>query len=179
MRFGRKAAFKSLALQKRSTGSPRPGNHFVHKGDTLFEIDPEDFRIALDQAQAQRDSCALDYARANASRQTRLAEQGWTSTDVRQQTTSAQRQSEAVVASDMLAIAKRQLDLSRTVIRSPVNGYVTNLLVQLGDYVNVGQKVISVIDTDSYWVDGDFEESSTSPIVFDPRAKLTITRARG
>jgi multidrug resistance efflux pump len=37
---------------------------------------------------------------------------------------------------------------------SPVNGYVTNLLAQLGDYATVGQKLISLVDTDSFWVDG-------------------------
>src|ERR1700719_2819179 len=111
-------------------------NQFVHKGDTLFEIDPADYRIALEQAQAQaqRDGAALDYARANQNRQTRLAKEGWTSTDIYQQTTSTMHQSEGVVALDKAAIAKAQLDLSRTVIHSPVNGHVTNLLAQLGDY---------------------------------------------
>jgi len=35
---------------------------------------------------------------------------------------------------------------------------VTNLLAQLGDYANVGQNIISVVDADSFWVDGYFEE---------------------
>ena len=45
-------------------------DQFVHKGDDLFEIDPADYRIALEQAQAQaeRDGAALDYARANEDR---------------------------------------------------------------------------------------------------------------
>jgi multidrug resistance efflux pump len=141
-------------------------NQFVHKGDTLFEIDPADYRIALDQAQAQaqRDGAALDYARENQSRQSRLAHEGWASTEVYQQTTSTLHQSEGIVALDKAAIAKAQLDLSRTVIRSPVNGYVTNLLAQLGDYASVGQKLISVVDTDSFWIDGYFEETSLGRI---------------
>src|SRR6202043_3392271 len=127
---------------------PAGDNHLVHKGDVLFEIEPADYRIALEQAQAQaqRDGAALDYARANQDRQTRLAKEGWASTDVYQQTTSTMHQSEGVVALDKAAIAKAQLDLSRTVIRSPVNGYVTNLLAQLGDYATIGQKLISVVD---------------------------------
>jgi multidrug resistance efflux pump len=141
-------------------------NQFVHKGDTLFEIDPADYRIALDQAQAQaqRDGAALDYARENQNRQSHLATEGWASTEVYQQTTSSLRQSEGIVALDKAAIAKAQLDLSRTVIRSPVDGYVTNLLAQLGDYATVGQKLISVVDTDSFWVDGYFEETSLGKI---------------
>jgi multidrug resistance efflux pump len=141
-------------------------NQFVHKGDVLFEIDPADYRIALEQAQAQaeRDGAALDYARTNENRQARLAKEGWASTEVYQQTTSTLHQSEGVVALDKAAIAKAQLDLSRTVIRSPVNGYVTNLLAQLGDYATVGQKLISVVDTDSFWVDGYFEETNLGRI---------------
>src|ERR1700732_4687708 len=59
---------------------PVADNQFVHKGDARFEIDPADYRIALEQAQAQtqRDGAALDYARANESRAATLAKQGWT-----------------------------------------------------------------------------------------------------
>src|SRR6202171_1775766 len=145
---------------------PVADNQFVHKGDVLFEIDPADYRIALEsaQAQAQRDGAALDYARANENRKASLAKEGWASTDIYQQTTSTLHQSEGIVALDKTAIAKAQLDLSRTVIRSPVNGYVTNLLAQLGDYATVGQKLISLVDTDSFWVDGYFEETSIGRI---------------
>jgi multidrug resistance efflux pump len=141
-------------------------NQFVHKGDDLFEIDPADYRIALEQAQAQaqRDGATLDYARENQDRQSRLAHEGWASTEVYQETTSTLHQSEGIVALDKAAIAKAQLDLSRTTIRSPVNGYVTNLLAQLGDYATVGQKLISIVDSDSFWVDGYFEETSVGRI---------------
>src|SRR5882757_5873617 len=61
---------------------PVADNQFVHKGDELFEIDPADYRIALDQAQAQaqRDAAALDYARANEARNSHGTKQGWAST---------------------------------------------------------------------------------------------------
>ncbi len=49
-------------------------------------------------------------------------------------------------------------------IRSPVNGYVTNLLAQLGDYAAVGQKLIALVDTDSFWIVGYFEETSLGRI---------------
>jgi multidrug resistance efflux pump len=141
-------------------------NQFVHKGDDLFEIDPADYRIALEQAeaQAQRDSAALDYARANENRKASLAKEGWASTDIYQQTISTLHQSEGIVALDKAAVAKAQLDLRRTVIRSPVNGYVTNLLARLGDYATVGQRLISVVDAGSFWVDGYFEETSLGRI---------------
>jgi multidrug resistance efflux pump len=141
-------------------------NQFVHKGDALFEIDPADYRIALERAQAsaQRDEASVDYARKNEKRKAALAQEGWASTDLYQQTSSSLGQSEAVVALDKAAIAKAQLDLSRTIVRSPVSGYVTNLLVQLGDYATVSQKVVSVVDADSFWIDGYFEETALGRI---------------
>jgi multidrug resistance efflux pump len=55
------------------------------------------------------------------------------------------------------------------VIHSPVNGWVTNLLAQRGDYATEGQNVISLVDADSFWVDGYFEETNIAPIrVGDP-----------
>jgi len=41
---------------------------------------------------------------------------------------------------------------------------VTNLLAQLGDYAMVGANKISVVDADSFWVDGYFEETYLGPI---------------
>jgi multidrug resistance efflux pump len=62
-----------------------------------------------------------------------------------------------------------QVNLERTRILSTVDGYVTNLLAQLGDYVNVGVSTISVVDANSFWVDGYFEETNLAPIrVGDP-----------
>src|SRR6266478_2591806 len=145
---------------------PAADNQFVHKGDVLFEIDPADYRIALEsaQAQAKRDAAALDYARANEGRQATLEGEGWVSKNIYQQSASALPQLEAAVAVDKAGIAKAQLDLSRVVVYSPVNGYVTNLLAQLGDYANVGQRLVSLVDSDSFWIDGYFEETNLGKI---------------
>jgi multidrug resistance efflux pump len=145
---------------------PVADNQFVHKGDVLFEIEPVDYRIALEgaQAQAQRDAAALDYARANEGRNATLEAEGWVSKNIYQQVASALKQLEAAVAVDRATIAKAQLDLSRVVVRSPVDGYVTNLLAQLGDYASVGQKLISLVDADSFWIDGYFEETNLGRI---------------
>src|SRR6266403_1293635 len=58
---------------------PVADNQFVHNGDELFEIDPADYRIALDQAQAQaeRDAAAVVYDRANEARDASGTKQGW------------------------------------------------------------------------------------------------------
>jgi multidrug resistance efflux pump len=61
-------------------------------------------------------------------------------------------------------LAQAKVNLRRTSIRSPVDGYVTNLLVQLGDYAKGGDRDIAIVNSDSFWVDGYFEETSLGKI---------------
>jgi multidrug resistance efflux pump len=67
-----------------------------------------------------------------------------------------------------------RVNLQRTVIRSTVNGWVTNLLTQRGDYASKGQDVISVVDADSFWVDGYFEETNLGSIRVGDQADIKL-----
>jgi RND family efflux transporter MFP subunit len=144
---------------------PVADTQFVHKGDLLIVIDPTDYAIAVDQAEA-----AVAQARANADNTTREARRRAQLTDL--ETSEEQKQTyasnaqaaEAIYRQAVANLARARVDLQRTSIRSPVNGYVTNLLAQLGDYATVGQNKISIVDADSFWVDGYFEETNLGAI---------------
>jgi multidrug resistance efflux pump len=87
----------------------------------------------------------------------------------------AQRMSaEASLAQAGAQLRQAQVNLERTRIFSPVDGYVTNLLAQLGDFVNVGTYAISVVDANSFWVDGYFEETNLSPIHVGDLAQIKL-----
>jgi multidrug resistance efflux pump len=63
----------------------------------------------------------------------------------------AQRMSaEATLAQAQAQLRQAQANLQRTRILSPADGYVTNLLAQLGNFVNVGVNTISLVDAHSY-----------------------------
>ena len=66
----------------------------------------------------------------------------------------------AVLEQQKANLDRAKLNLERTEIRSPVNGWVTNLLLRQGDYVTTGQMAMSLVDADSFWVDGYFEETA-------------------
>jgi multidrug resistance efflux pump len=53
---------------------PIQDNQVVHKGDVLFNIDPEDYHLALDQANATLESrlLAMQIAKENAERRTKV-----------------------------------------------------------------------------------------------------------
>ena len=201
---------------------PIVDNKYVHKGDLLTVIDPTNYAIAVsqaegavqqaeasvqnidaqiavqqaqisgNQAQVDRAQAALVFAKQQAGRYGKLAQEGWGTVQDAEQFASQLRQQDAAVQSALenLALVQRQIaslnaqrlsaeasvtqvkaqlrqaqvNLQRTHILSPVDGYVTNLLAQLGDYVNVGVNTISVVDANSFWIDGYFEETNLAPI---------------
>ncbi len=206
---------------------PVRDNQFVHKGDLLMVIEPTDYTIAVNQAEAavqqaeanvqnidaqldvqqsqissnqgqlERAQAALVFAQQQSGRYGTLAQEGWGTVQDAQQYLSQLHQQEAAVrtASDNLNLVQRQIaslkaqslsaqaslaqakaqlhqaqvNLERTRILSPVDGYVTNLLAQLGDYIHVGTNTISVVDANSFWIDGYFEETNLARIrVGDP-----------
>jgi RND family efflux transporter MFP subunit len=154
---------------------PVKDNQFVHKGDLLLVVDPTDYKIAVSLNEA-----AVQQAQANALNAEREAKRRQELTTlavtVEEKQTFASN-AVAVQAQHQQAVAKLEqarVNLQRTEIRSTVNGWVTNLLAQLGDYANVGTNVISLVDADSFWVDGYFEETNLEPIRVGDRAEIKL-----
>ena len=81
---------------------------------------------------------------------------------------------EANLAQANAQLRQAQVNVERTRIVSPVDGYVTNLLSRLGDYMNVGVNAISVVDANSFWVEGYFEETNLAPIRIGDRARIRL-----
>jgi multidrug resistance efflux pump len=154
---------------------PVADNQFVHKGDLLMVIDPTDYKIAVSNAEA-----AVQQAKANAHNAEREAQRRQQLT--RLEVSKEQEQtyeSGAVVAQAQYQQAVASLDqarvnLQRTEIRSPVNGWVTNLLAQLGDYATVGTNEIALVDADSFWVDAYFEETNLDRIRLGDPASIKL-----
>src|SRR6516165_3703194 len=139
---------------------PVADNQFVHKGDLLMQIDPTDYTIAvhLAEAAAEQTKVVAQNAQAESERRQKLNLLA-TTIEEKQTYASTAMSAEASHQQSLANLDKARVNLERTRIRSPVNGYVTNLLVQLGDYAVVGQNKISIVNTVSFWVDGYFEET--------------------
>jgi RND family efflux transporter MFP subunit len=145
---------------------PVTDNQFAHKGDLLMVIDPTDYKIAVSRSEA-----ALQQARSDAENTTREAQRRarLTELDAVALEQAQTYESNAVIAQAQVqqAIAnlrQARVNLERTQIRSPVNGWVTNLLAQREDFANIGQSELSLVDSDSFWVDAYFEETQLGSI---------------
>ena len=151
-------------------------DQFVHKGDVLFTIDQERFRLALADAEA---ALAARHAQSlmvldQYQRRSKLAP-GYTITI--EDLNNARRQSETAAANYQQAIASRDtaaLNLKRTEVRASVNGFVTNLNLAKGTFASQGKPVMALIDSDSYRVEAYFEETKIPHIKPDAIAEIHL-----
>jgi multidrug resistance efflux pump len=135
-------------------------NQFVHRGDVLFTIDQDRYRLALAAAQANVAARRADMAmqQSHASRRAQLSTIA-VSEEVREDSQHTAAGASAAYAQAVTDQGTASLNLERTVVRAPVNGFVTNLTLVVGQYAAVGTRVMALIDSDSYRVEGYFEET--------------------
>jgi p-hydroxybenzoic acid efflux pump subunit AaeA len=153
-------------------------NQFVQQGDVLFRIDDARYRHALAEAEArvEQSKLALDMKRAQAARRARLDDQV-ISQEKREDSGAIAAVARAEHAAALAALEQAKLNLERTVVRSPVTGWIANLLVRPGDFAQVGAARLAVIDQHSFWVYGYFEENKLRYIKVGDAAEIHLLGA--
>ncbi|MEM8685001.1 MAG: efflux RND transporter periplasmic adaptor subunit [Pseudomonadota bacterium] len=111
------------------------GGSFV-AGEVLMTIDPTNYSVAVDRAEAAVRQRQIEYDGAK-----RLNEQGY-------RAEAELLSAEAALASARADLVRAERDLDRTVVRVPYNGLVRDRNAQLGDYVAPGAVLGSVFATD-------------------------------
>ena len=156
-------------------GVPVKDNQLVKKGDVLLEIDPEHYEIMVKQAQSLVASrkATWEMRKVNAHRRADMD----SLVISRENRDDASNIADSALADYQHALAQldaAQLNLKRTKVLATVDGYVTNLNVHRGDYARVGDPKIAVIDQDSFWVYGFFEETKLPHIRVGDKADLQM-----
>jgi RND family efflux transporter MFP subunit len=155
-------------------------NQPVHTGDPLFQIDPVRFTVALQQADAvvAKDAAALDEAARDARRYDSLSGNAVSSV-TRDQSNTAVLEAQAELDQAKADQATAALNLQRATVRATVNGVMTNFSMRPGDYVTTGSAVAALVDTDSLYVDGYFEETKLPRIAIGDAATVTLMGGHG
>jgi len=134
-------------------------NQRVKQGDVLFEIDTDRFALALQQSQATAASIRANLAQARREAKRSQTLSDVVSKEVVEEGFAKVAQYEANLAQAEAAIGVAKLNLQRTRVISPVDGYVNDKLPRLGDYATIGRPVLAMFDVNSYHVEGYFEET--------------------
>jgi RND family efflux transporter MFP subunit len=150
-------------------------NETVHAGEKLFQIDPVRFTLAVRQAQAMvaKAQAQFDEASRDAKRYASLS--GNAVSDLtRDQSSTQALEAQAQLDQAQADLDTANLNLSRATVLATVNGVITNFSMRPGDYVTAGSAVAALVDSDSLYVDGYFEETKLPRIAIGDTATINL-----
>jgi RND family efflux transporter MFP subunit len=150
-------------------------NQAVKQGDVLLVIDPARYHLAVSQAEANVRGAAsdLEQRQREFERRSQLTSSA-ISIETREQAAAAVREATAAYDQAMVQLDTARLNLERSEMRSTVDGYMTNLLVQAGEYAQPGRAMVAVLDRNSFYVAAYFEETKLPEIHLGDRASIRL-----
>ncbi|MGA8050193.1 MAG: efflux RND transporter periplasmic adaptor subunit [Burkholderiales bacterium] len=133
--------YSSVAVKARVDGQIVEVNfregQAVRKSEVLFRLDARPFQAALRQAEANlaRDTANRDQARAQERRYLDLLDKNFVSKEAYAQFRTNAETAEAQFKASQAAVETARLNLEYCTIRSPIDGYVGRIMLQLGNLV--------------------------------------------
>lgn len=156
------------------TAVPLRDNQPVKKGDLLLVVDKPRYQEALAQAEAD-----VSYYQALAEEKKREASRRRSlGTNAMSQEQIDQASNDFSTVSHQLAkaIAVRnlaRLDLARTEVRAPADGWVTNLNVHAGEFITRGSVAVALVKKDTFYLLAYMEETKLERVRPGYRVEIT------
>ena len=144
----------------------------VKAGQVLYRMDQKPFQAQVDAAAAamQRNQASLEVATANLKRTEPLVQQNALSQKDLDDAKGQYEQAGAAVAQSKAQLDSAQLDLSYTVISSPVDGVTSYSAVAEGSYLNAQNSQLTTVSVlTPMWVNFSLSENEIQRIEGDIR----------
>lgn len=151
-------------------------NQLITKGQLLFQIDKKPFLIDFNKAQAALSAAIANQQQAELkyNRNKNLLSRNAIS---KQETDDAYANLLVSIANQNLQkenVNQAKLNLEYTDVATPVTGQVVNLSLRVGDKVQIGQPLFSIVDHTEFWVDANFKETEIAHIKPGQRASIVL-----
>ncbi|HEY1843515.1 MAG TPA: p-hydroxybenzoic acid efflux pump subunit AaeA [Buttiauxella sp.] len=149
-------------------------NQLVKKDQVLFTIDQPRYQKALEEAQADVAyyQALASEKRREAGRRNKLGIQAMSREEIDQSNNLLQtvlhQLSKAEATRDLA-----QLDLQRTVIRAPADGWITNLNVYGGEFITRGSTAVALVKQHTFYILAYMEETKLDGIRPGYRVQIT------
>jgi RND family efflux transporter MFP subunit len=153
-------------------------NQKVKTGDLLFEIDPSQYQVKLNQAEArlQRTNEAAKGTKIEFDRVKNIyaKDKGAVSQKDLVRNETNYYKSLADIDSSTEAVNTAKLNLSYTKVYAEVDGYVSNINFQIGSQAMANQAILALVDENAYWVFGFFREDAIPEVKIGDKAVVTL-----
>ncbi|CAN0618143.1 putative membrane fusion protein YdhJ [Burkholderia multivorans] len=146
----------------------------VRKGQVLFVIDQARYTLAARLAEATLDQRRATLAQAKREYARNRTLGNLVASEQVEESRTRVEQGEAAVEDAQVSLDTARLNLQRTTIVSPVDGYLNDRAPRVGEYVPAGRAVLSVVDQHSFRVDGYFEETKLRGIHIGQPVDITV-----
>ncbi len=149
-------------------------NQLVKKGQVLFVIDQPRYKEALAEAQADVAyyQAQVEEKRREAIRRNRLGVGAVAKEQIEQANNSLQTM-EHQLAKARAARDVAKLDLDRTVVYAPADGWITNLNVYAGEFITRGSTSVALVKENSFYVLAYMEETKLDGVRPGYRVEIT------
>ncbi|MBK2025180.1 efflux RND transporter periplasmic adaptor subunit [Francisella philomiragia] len=151
-------------------------NQFINKGDILLKIDRSRYGPELESAKAKaiQAKVALEKSVEEYSRRQKLIANKSISKEELANYKIATELKEAEYKEALANQKIAQVNFDRTTIYAPVSGYITNTNIRQGNYAKKSVTLLSIVESDSFYVTGYFEETKIPKIKIEAPAKITL-----
>jgi p-hydroxybenzoic acid efflux pump subunit AaeA len=149
-------------------------NQLVRKNQVLFTIDQPRYQKALEEAEADVAYYQVLAAekRREAGRRNQLGTMAMSREEIEQANNILQTVEHQLAKAQATRDLAR-LDLERTVIRAPADGWVTNLNVYTGEFITRGSTAVALVKKESFYVIAYMEETKLEGVRPGYRAEIT------
>lgn len=110
----------------------------IHKGQTLFLIEPDQYQIAVKNAEAnvRQNKASLINAQKELVRAAELVKQDYVSKSYYDEALATRDRAQAALDASQAALADARLNLSYTKVTSPIDGKIGKIIITEGNLVN-------------------------------------------
>ena len=135
-----------------------PGG-IIHKGETLLKINPIDYELVKLQKVSDVEKAKNDLTIEMGKQSVAKKEYSLLGADlaIKDQALILRKPQlslkQANLTSAQARLKQSELNLKRTHIKAPFNALIESKKVEKGSWQNVGSTLVSLIDTDQYWID--------------------------
>ncbi|MDT3667570.1 p-hydroxybenzoic acid efflux pump subunit AaeA [Cronobacter dublinensis] len=149
-------------------------NQLVKKDQVLFTIDQPRYQKALEEAEADVAyyQALVNEKRREAGRRNQLGIQAMSREEIDQANNVLQTVLHQLAKAEATRDLAR-LDLQRTVIRAPADGWVTNLNVYTGEFITRGSTAVALVKQNSFYVQAYMEETKLEGVRPGFRVEIT------
>jgi len=134
----------------------------VAEGDKIIEIEKDKYQIQYDDAKATHDYYKSEYNRFKT-----LRKQDFVSS-------SELDKMKFMYETSLQKMKMAEYNLSSTDVVAKISGSVANMNIKIGDYVNPGHQLFSIINKDKVWIEANFKEVDVKDIKVGQEAIIEV-----